>query len=277
MRLIFVGGCERSGTSLVQKVLLSHSRVAGGPELVFTHRIAELHRIMAAEYPASYTGRLSAFYDTEQLAEAFRGLFGSLFRRLGERKQGAHYFAEKTPSNIFAARELLRIFPDGLFVHVIRDGRDVLASHRDVRLRYERAGSESYNRPSFRPWRVCARWNRAIDLHYELEADPSFDGRYLALRYEKLVRDPEAQVARLFEFLQLEMEPRTLEPETVTSEEIGVPIDGIWTTQEMSGMGFDPGGIDRWARDLPLPSRLLGRRLLARNLRRLGYPARVSS
>ena len=270
-RLIFVGGCERSGTSLVQKILASHSRIAGGPELVFTGRIAELYRQMAASYPPEWAARIATFYDSDELAEAFRGFFASLLRKIRERKPGALYLSEKTPSNIFAAVQLLEIFPDSRFVHVIRDGRDVLASHRDVRRRLARRGSASWSPSSLRLHRVCARWHRAAEIHFELAADSRRTGRYVSIRYEDLVGEPEKAVTQLFDFIGLDVEAVALTPEEIAPEELGIPIDGVWTTEGAS-RGFDPRTIGRWRRSLPLVSRVLGGVLLGQGLERLSYP-----
>ncbi len=270
MRMIFVGGCERSGTSLVQKVLACHSRIAGGPELVFTGRIAELYRQMSASYPPEYAARIEAFYDREELAEAFRSFFARLFRRVLEHKPGARYLSEKTPSNIFAAAQLLEIFPDSRFIHVIRDGRDVLASHRDVKQRFENSGRASWNRAGFRTHRICARWNRAAAIHFELTDQPRLAGRYLAIRYENLVRNPSTTLEAVFDFLELEVEALALAPETITAGDTGIPVDGLWTTGDRQG--FDPGRIGRWQRSLPASDRALGGLLMAATLRRLSYP-----
>lgn len=272
MRLIFVGGCERSGTSLVQKILASHSRIAGGPELVFTGRIAELYRQMTASYPHPYSARIEAFYEPEEVAELFRGFFAKLFRRILESKPDALYLSEKTPSNIFAAATLLEIFPDGRFIHVLRDGRDVLASHREVRRRFEAAGELSYHRASFATHRICSRWNRAAEAHFQLASRAGSTGRYFLLRYEDLLRDPERVLAELFEWLGLDLEARALAPEAITADEIGIPIDGFWYTEEMYRQGFDPRRIGRWQSALPWIPRTLGNLLMAGNLRRLSYP-----
>ena len=271
MRLLFVGGCTRSGTSLVQKVLACHSRIAGGPELMFTGRIAGLYRRMAATYPAPYSARIEAFYDREELAAAFRSLFGSLFRKLQARKPGALYFSEKTPSNISAAAQLLEIFPDGRFVHILRDGRDVLASHRDVRRRFDERGEAARERASLGIRAVSGKWNRAADAHFKLIADRELAGRYFWLKYEDLLRDPPAVLAELFGFLELDVEARALAPQDITAEEVGVPIAGLWYTEEMYRQGFDPRRIGRWRTSLPLAVRLLGSLLMAGNLKRLSY------
>lgn len=260
----------------MQQILASHSRVAGGPELVFTGRIAELYRQMSADHGPEYSARLGAFFDAQELAAAFRNLFDRLFSKLRDRKPGAAYLSEKTPSNIFAASQLLELFPDSRFIHVLRDGRDVLASHRDVARRYESRGRASWNRRSFRLHRVCARWNRAAEVHFELADQARLAGRYLAVKYEDLVRDTAPVLTTIFDFLELEVEAATLTPEALT-EEAGIPVDGIWTTGERRVRGFDPSRIGRWRRSLPVTGRVLGSMLMAPNLRRLSYPVSETS
>ena len=282
MRLIFVGGCERSGTSLVQKILTSHSRIAGGPEFVFTGRVADLYHRMAARYPGQYATRIEAFYDADQLAATFRSFYESFYCKLFEQKKGALYFSEKTPSNIFAAPRLLRIFPDSLFIHVIRDGRGVLSSHRDVRKRFEAArptgghlreqGEVVYNRGTFRTWRICSRWNRAAEAHFELMADADMSRRCIGVKYEDLLVEPERVLAELFRFLSLDLEGAALAPESISAAQAGIPIDGFWYTEEMYNRGFDLRRIDRWKRCLPPATRVLGSVLMATNLHRLSYP-----
>ena len=270
MRFLFVGGCERSGTTLVQRVLCSHSRVAGGPDLVFTGKIAGLFDRMRGDYPEEYAARLARHYDEEELRLAFQRLLGGFLEKHAERCPAALYVSEKTPSNIFAARSLLELFPDARFVHVVRDGRDVLASHRDV-ARHLRARQRPAGR-QFGPRAVCGRWNRAVDVHFELTGRTDLAGRYQPVRYEELVAEPQRVVGELFAFLGLEAEERTLTPESVPAADSGTVIDGIWVTGEMAERGFDGRRVGRWRGDLAPAWRLLAGLLMAINLRRLGYP-----
>ena len=270
MRFLFVGGCERSGTTLVQRVLSAHSRIAGGPELVFTWRIAELFDRMRGSYPEEYAARLARHYDEGELRRAFQRLLGGFFDKIAEGKPQALYLSEKTPSNVFAARTLLELFPDARFLHVLRDARDVVASHRDVAARLRARG-----RPAGRAFgtrAVCARWRRAAATHFELADDAELGERYLLLRYEELVRQPRRTVDELFGFLGLEPEERVLAPESVPQAESGTVVDGIWVTEEMAGRGFDESRVERWRRDLPTVPRLLASLLTAPLLHRLGYP-----
>lgn len=268
---VFVGGCERSGTTLVQKVLCAHGRVAGGPEFLFTADVVRLHRRMSAPYPGPWAARRREYFAPGELAAAFRRFYCGFFRRLADEHPGARYLSEKTPSNIAVAGPLLELFPDGRFVHVLRDGRDVLLSHREVERRLERRGAV-VPRTAFRLRSVAGRWNRACEAHRHLRSDSGLAERYLAIRFEDLVRDPESTVGRLFGFLGLEPEPACLRPGDLPAADLGLAVDGAWITAEMDRRGFDPGRIGRWRRELGTGDRLLASVLMAGNLRRLEYP-----
>jgi len=270
VRLLFVGGCERSGTTLLQRILCSHTRIVGGPELVFTGRIARLFERMRGPLPEHFSARLATYYDEARLRSLFRDFLAGLLQPVRERRPDAAYLAEKTPSNFAAATTLLEIFPDARFLHVLRDGRDVLCSHRDVRARFQAAGEVVPAGLGLR--RVCGRWNAAIDAHRRLVDEPSVSGRYLSLRYEELVRHPERVIGELLESLELEFEEQVLEPESVPEAESGSVIDGLWFTEEMARRGIDDSGVERWRMDLPPISSLLANLSMASNLRRLGYP-----
>lgn len=272
MRFIFVGGCERSGTSLVQKLLLAHAGVAGGAEFIFTGAIMSLYGRMAAKYPRHYARRLARHFDDEELASRFAQFYKGFFDDAIAGKPGATVVAEKTPSNIFVAQALLRLFPDSRFVHVMRDGRDVLASHRRVLHRLKEQGATDYNRDTFRASRVCARWCRAIDTHFAVANDETLAPRYYGLRYEKLVSEPAATVSALFSFLDLEPPPAAFHPEQISASQLGLPIDGAWTTQKDDSRPFDTHSCGRWRQTLPFKSRLLANLLLSSRLGQLGYP-----
>lgn len=55
-RVVFVGGVPRSGTTLVQRIICSHSDVAGGPEFRFVPRVARLYSDMVAAFRSGSLG-----------------------------------------------------------------------------------------------------------------------------------------------------------------------------------------------------------------------------
>jgi hypothetical protein len=104
---------------------------------------------------------------------------------------------------------------------------------------------------------VTWAWAVAADRHRRLSA--RYPGRYLAVRFEDLVRAPEATLGTLCAFLGVEPEPTMLD-RTVTSK------------GAMQGMrGIDAGAADRWQGSLgSLPRRLIEASLAGR-MRSLGY------
>jgi hypothetical protein len=106
-----------------------------------------------------------------------------LARHVCERA-GVTHFVEKTPTNVYAFAALTRSAPDVRLVQLVRDGRDVAAS-------LGRRGKSLYASGS--------RWL------YDTLAGIRARGHasYLEIRYEDLVRDPAATLARVFAHIGL--------------------------------------------------------------------------
>jgi hypothetical protein len=215
--LALIGGCGSSGTTLLIHLLSRHPQVASAPELNFFNHpeSLDLARFAASldallgrrrltpgyKQVASFLGprealgldraRLAAW--TEQARDAAE-LHRLLARHLCERV-GATHFVEKTPTNVYAFAALASQNPGARLVHLIRDGRDVAAS-------LLRRGRSVYGAGS--------RWLYDTLAGLRGRGQPS----YLEIRYEDLVTDPPATLARVYAHLGLSR-PETLEqPET---------------------------------------------------------------
>lgn len=265
MRFIFVGGSGRSGTTLVQKLLASHSRIMGGPEFDHTGEISLLYQRMASE---SYLTRQSFFCDAQELAEIFRDFYESFFRKTCHNKDGAIYYSEKTPANIQVADILLGLFPDALFVNVIRDGRDVLLSNLKVRERY---GATVAGNPGWRLLTLINSWNSAIDKYLLIQANERLARRFLTVKFEDLVSCPAKELSRLFSFLSLDVESQLFHPEQITSKDTNAIIDNIWYPEQMYNQGYNAAQVGKWQEGLSFVQRLVGNVLMAERLQVLGY------
>lgn len=132
-RPIVVGGCHRSGTSLVRRMLDAHSRIHCGPELKFfeeffgeyTHDpLADLRFFRAAR---------SIVPESELLDLAGRMLV-ALHGRAAERA-GKTRWADKSPENILHLGEWARVLgEEWVFLHVVRNPLDTLASVKELGL-----------------------------------------------------------------------------------------------------------------------------------------------
>lgn len=155
--------------------------------------------------------RLRDHFSRTELDASFRQLFQELLRPAREAGKDVVWVAEKTPSNIQAVAALTALFPDAKFLHVMRDGRDVLASHQDVRSRMLAQGDLSrYARTHFSLRRVSARWNAAVAAHLQAAHDPELRDRYLLVRYEDLVTGPNDETRLRDRPLECQREPTSL-------------------------------------------------------------------
>ena len=104
------------------------------------------------------------------------------------------YFADSTPVNIMQANYLNRLFPDALFINMVRDGRDVALS----------VSNEKWG-PSD-PFKALGWWaNRVLTAHKSLELVPK--DQQITLRLEDLVyRNRDLSYDNLLKFLALESE-----------------------------------------------------------------------
>ncbi|MFJ6393764.1 sulfotransferase family protein [Streptomyces sp. NPDC091972] len=267
MPFIFVGGSARSGTSLVQKLLVSHSAIAGGPEFDHTGAIVDLYRRMSEPWRLD---RQAFYYTAGQLADGFRAFYEGFFTQVTERDPDAAFLSEKTPSNILAAETLLELWPDAVFVNVVRDGRDVVLSHLDVNRRYRARGERNPERDTLLS--VCRHWNACISAYFDLMARPDLSERVHHVVFEDLVTRPEDEVRRLFEFLGLKTEERQMHPENITEQEVGVVLEGAYFTQQLYRQPFNAAKTNRWRQEMNPLQKAAATRLMKSNLRRLGYP-----
>ena len=193
-RPVFVVGMPRSGTSLTEQILASHSAIAGAGELSYAYDTA--HRVR------DLTGQ--KFPDNVELLSPaqFRELGEYYVSRHSEGNLAARYVVDKTPLNFQYIGLLGIALPRARFVYCHRDPvANCWAIHRipfDEKQTYAHsltALGQYYRRHRS----LVARW-KAL-----------FPGRILDVRYEDMVADVEGQSRRLLGFLELPFEPGVLE------------------------------------------------------------------
>lgn len=105
--------------------------------------------------------------------------------------EGAHIWMCKSMANIRYADELEKYDPKPLYVHLFRDGRDVALSFKKAIV------GEKHIYHIARQWKQ--EQDASIDLYERLGSD-----RVIQLRYEDLLRNPQAELKRLCDFLGVE-------------------------------------------------------------------------
>ncbi|MED5371410.1 MAG: sulfotransferase [Myxococcota bacterium] len=194
---VFIGGCPRSGTTLFRAMLNAHSRFHAGPETKVIRDLCAMH----ARWDRTATHQ--AGVTTQHLDRATKAFIDSLMADWGS---GAPRVAEKTPGNLLHMKTLARIFPRGRFIHVIRDGRAVVNSLMKVNWSDPQSGESVWYCESVE--NAARYW--AANIQQIRQQDPG-DGRYLEVRYEDLVHQPEATMRRVLAWLNEPWEPAVLE------------------------------------------------------------------
>jgi hypothetical protein len=216
-------GCPRSGTTLLQLMLHAHSRIAIPPENRFVlpayhqrRRFGDLsvpaNRRRLAEWIVS--DKKTKFADfglgrdqvieeivasPPTLGSALAAVFRAYARRFGKPRWG-----DKRPSYVTNADIVRKLYPDAQFIHIVRDGRDTVAS---LKGKWWHQGGT---------YEAVSRWAQAVD-HARRAARRLGPDTFYELHYEQLVSDPEEELAALCRFLGEDYEPAMLTPAKVAS------------------------------------------------------------
>ena len=215
---VFIVGCPRSGTTVVQALIARHPVVHSFRETGFfeslygsirrrwgdhgahaerhwyhrmgltrssgRRRLRELERMLAAE-DAPRAAPLTPAACVHRYIDLLDGC---------TRRSGAALWVEKTPSHLMYVDEIARHVPDARFIHVLRNGADVMASIMDADLHqptHDFGGGLAV-------W--ARRWNRSIEMHLACRNQP----RHLLLCLEDLTARPQWGWERICGFLGLD-------------------------------------------------------------------------
>lgn len=118
---IFVVGVPRSGTTWIGQWLRRHPEIYGGPE---THMFAILHNLMNPEWSQG----LKTWLKRDDLMDEIRKFTLACFEKSIFRGNKKHV-VEHSALHYNHIDFIRQIFPDSLFIHPYRDGRNVIESH----------------------------------------------------------------------------------------------------------------------------------------------------
>src|SRR5215469_11946324 len=251
-RPVFVIGCPRSGTNLLYDTLLSAGGFAvyRGRLLVYQVLIPRFGRIdrlkdrakMVTVWLRSKGFRRSGLDRAELAAKLMEDCHsGGDFVRsvMGEiaRKQGVNRWAVYDPENVVRIEVLKREIPEALFVHIIRDARDVALSLRKLRefnpLPWSKKPRSLEEHALFWEWMV----QRGLSYREKIADD------YTEVRYEDLVANPKRTLDALSRFLDHELDYRR-----ILSTSLGT------MSRTNSSFGGEPDGgaspVGRWKQRL---------------------------
>lgn len=194
----FLVGCPRSGTTLLQSMLVAHPQIASFPEThFFDHGFGGRKRwifhetlrgwylwFLLVRWRMEVDG--ASFSQARQLPFSWsKGKMANVFCEMLDRRahaNGADIWIEKTPRHLHYVDVISQHVPSARFVHIVRDGRAVVASlHRLAKSDPQRWGT--YRSVDA----AIDRWNRSIRDTRQRAAGSA----HVVVAYDELVRVPE--------------------------------------------------------------------------------------
>jgi len=165
---ILIGGCGRSGTTLLLSMLSAHPEIYAIPKET------------GAFCPTAYSEKpdLNAPFNKTTY------FYGKYFDEIPD---SCNRWCEKTPKNVQFFGRLLDYFEGNVrLIHLIRDGRDVVTS------RHPTLPNQFWVSPE--------RWVCEVKMGLEVEGTPQL----ISVKYEELVLDYEKTMGRICKFLDME-------------------------------------------------------------------------
>lgn len=207
---VFVIGSQRSGTSFLYRLIQKYLKIGFGRDNgLFVRKMKMLDYYGDLKNDANLRRLLTDILNEPDVKRRFPELeidVDAFISQMDERTypelvrrfyaewaylKGANRWGGKTPDYSIYTAELLELFPDAKFVHIIRDGRDVALSL--FRLDW---GAKS-------PIVAAKHWKERVEAACNFGRTLD-DSQYLEIRYEHLVQFPEEIFENLIHFLDWE-------------------------------------------------------------------------
>ena len=209
----FIVGSPRSGTTLLRAMFDSYFELHDPPQSYFIvglhsqfddpHHRLDMDAFLTAlahderlQRWGIHEDEVAAALDRSKpatYADAIRTVYQLYAQRVGKPR-----FGDKTPRYSIDIPLLAALFREAVFIHIIRDGRDVALSLMDVRL------GQGHVREAAVLWRDRVETARGSGVVLGPE-------RYREIRYEELVEEPEPALRSLCTFVQIDFEPGMLD------------------------------------------------------------------
>ncbi len=250
MQGIWIGGCPRSGTTLLAAMLGNNSNIDTLPECHFKFDLLWMLKqnkdnieVRQALHQLKQHWQFQHYYDGLELEQVFgihdTGLMPyadfllKLYRqyKIKKAQSSQSIWLDHTPENILYGQTLFNLFPQSKMIHIIRDGRAVANSLVKV----DWGANTIYH--------AADCWARSIAAGLAVRLKYGEENVY-QLHYEDLVLKPEHTLQKISRFLGMSYEESML----VTDQ---VPISSVRKQfHQLIGEKTDPNRINHWEKEL---------------------------
>ncbi len=212
---IFLVGCPRSGTTLLQSMLAAHPNIISFPESKFFQRVIN---------PDSFRGKFG-FVSSKARAN-FNQFFADIDRQEMQQllpqksplvhqhsqafikaldaialQQNKSQWVEKTPAHLHRINYIEKLVDNAKFIHIIRNGIDVVSSLYQVSCQYPEVWHGSWSID-----KCIQRWLNDVHISHLYSGKRN----HLIVKYEALVENPQLELEKLCQFIGLPFNPKMI-------------------------------------------------------------------
>ena len=194
-KIIFILGMPRSGTSLTEQIITSHSNVFGAGELPQLSRIVKT-RLMVDDNLSKE--KISNLFSNEEFVNELRAVYYDFLKRF---KASEPFITDKAPLNFRWIGFIKILFPNSKIIHCSRNPKDnCLSIFKNF---FEGGLDFGYNQKELGTY-----YNLYLDLMNFWEEQ--FPNTIYNAQYEKIIEDPENEIRNMIKFCDLRWEENCL-------------------------------------------------------------------
>jgi Sulfotransferase family len=267
---VFLLGSQRSGTTMLRLMMNNHPNLAIPHETAFItiyhkklHSYGDLsdrdnaRRLLDDVSQHLLVKRGKLITDPEAVLRrpinSYRDFIDAIFEVYAD-SLGRARWGDKTPFYTPDIDILHGIFPDAKFLHIVRDGRDVILSQKSIEWM-------SSNLP-----RLILDWQWKTTIAHKVGA--VMGENFLEIRYEDLVREPETVLRKICSFIDEPYDPAMLSYSEKAQEV--VPAESLkWHRNSIKPP--DPSQLGKWKTGLAKAERVIFEQLAGDTLDLFGY------
>jgi len=178
-------------------------------------------------------------------------------------KEEIRAIGDKNPRYTFFIPQLLKLYPEAKFIHLVRDYKDNIVSIQRAGKLIKESGNTYFS---------MGRW--LLYNRFALKYQRRYPDRFRRVQFEELIRDPESVMRDLCTFLELDYKSEVLNYQ----EGMGSYFKekGFSAIHQSLQTPFDLSKIGEWERELPVNKAIRCEVLGGRFPEKIGYPPEFS-
>jgi len=216
---LFIISAGRSGTTLLRSMLVASGLIAIPPETQILQDLVlkfntmqglgweEITRLFIAEFESHHyfklwSSDLSPVYQTvlhfPENERSLARLIDEVYKTYAAQQfPNALVWGDQSPIYTFYFPYIKKVFPDARYLHLVRDGRDVIASL------IKKDGQDYFHEAIY-------RWKESIKRSRKLQHEVGSD-KFMEIKYENLVNEPETTLKLISGFIGIEYNSKMLD------------------------------------------------------------------